>query len=154
MDNDADLLPAAEGSGVVYADKLHSHKHLACHRLKPCAEATMPLCCDMAMSRQEAGSKGGKETLRRYGRLHMKELGKRGIRATADKYFGGSIAECMSYLRKKAAELQIVALADQEGMTCVEMPILLDPDFDPFFDEPPPTWQQRLAAGKPRSRVR
>ena len=73
----------------------------------------------MGMSRQEAGSKGGKETLKRYGRSWMQELGKRGLRATANKYFAGSLAECMSYLRKKAGELQIAALADQEGMTCV-----------------------------------
>ena len=108
----------------------------------------------MGMSRQQAGSKGGKETLRRYGRLHMKELGKRGLRATANKYFAGSVAECMSYLRKKAAELQIAALADQEAMTCVEVPILLDPDADPFFEEPVPTWQQRLANGRPTARGR
>ncbi len=106
------------------------------------------------MSRQEAGSKGGKETLRRYGRLYMKELGKRGLRATANKYFAGSVAECMSYLRKKGAELQIVALADQEGMTCLEVPILLDPDADPFYEEPVPSWQKRLAKGKPASRGR
>jgi hypothetical protein len=105
----------------------------------------------MAMSRQQAGSKGGRETLRRYGRSWMKEIGKRGIRATADKHFGGSIAACMAYLRQKGAELQITALADSEGMTCVEVPILLDPDFDPFFDDPTPTWQQRLASGKGRA---
>jgi hypothetical protein len=35
------------------------------------------------MSRQDAGRKGGKETLKRYGRSWMQELGKRGIRATA-----------------------------------------------------------------------
>jgi ribosomal protein S12 methylthiotransferase accessory factor YcaO len=105
----------------------------------------------MGMSRQEAGSKGGKETLKRYGRAWMRELGKRGIQATANKYFAGSVAECMSYLRKKAAELQIAALADEEGRACVEVPILLDPDIDPFFEEPSPTWQQRLSNGKPTS---
>jgi hypothetical protein len=108
----------------------------------------------MGMSRQEAGSKCGKETLKRYGRPYMKELGKRGLRATANKYFAGSISECMSYLRKKAAELQIAALVDQEGMTCVEVPILLDPDADPFFEEPVPTWQERLREGKPPERSR
>jgi hypothetical protein len=108
----------------------------------------------MAMSRQQAGSKGGKETLKRYGRSWMQEIGKRGIRATAAKHFGGSIAECMAYLRKKGAELQIAALADNEGMTCVEVPILLDPDYDPFFDDPAPSWQQRVATGTPRARTR
>jgi hypothetical protein len=108
----------------------------------------------MGMSRQEAGSKGGKETLKRYGHPYMRELGKRGLRATANKYFSGSISECMSFLRKKAAELQIAALADQEGMTCLEVPILLDPDDDPFFQEPAPSWQQRLETGKPKARGR
>jgi len=64
------------------------------------------------MWREEVGSKGGKETLKRYGRSWMKELGKRGLRATADKYFAGSVAECMSYLRNKAAELQWLAAAN------------------------------------------
>ena len=108
----------------------------------------------MGMSRQEAGSKGGRETLKRYGRDWMKELGKRGLRATANKYFAGSVAECMAYLRRKAAELQIVALADQEGRTCVEVPIFLDPDDDPFFEEADPTWQERLAESKPNGRSR
>lgn len=108
----------------------------------------------MGMSRQEAGSKGGKETLKCYGRAWMQELGKRGLRATANRYFAGSVAECMSFLRKKAAELQIAALADQEGMTCVEVPILLDPDADPFFEEPAPSWQERLAQSNPTARGR
>lgn len=108
----------------------------------------------MGMSKEEAGSKGGKETLRRYGRSWMQELGKRGLRATANKYFAGSVSECMSYLRKKAGELQIAALADQEGMACVEVPILLDPDADPYFEELVPTWQERLEGGKPTARGR
>src|SRR5690242_6994367 len=108
----------------------------------------------MGMSRQEAGSKGGKETVKRYGRSWMQELGKRGLRATANKYFSGSVAECMAYLRKKAAELQIAVLADQEGMSCVEVPIFLDPDDDPFFEEPAPSWKERLAKGKPTARNR
>ena len=58
---------------------------------------------------EEVGRKGGKETLKRYGRSWMKELGKHGLRAIANKYFAGSVAECMSYLRKKAAELQWLA---------------------------------------------
>jgi hypothetical protein len=108
----------------------------------------------MGMSRQEAGRKGGKETLKRYGRAWMQELGKRGLRATVNKYFAGSVSECMSYLRRKAAELQIADLADQEGMTCVEVPILLDPEADPFFEEPVPTWQERLGNGKATQRGR
>jgi hypothetical protein len=108
----------------------------------------------MTLSRQEASRKGGEETVKRYGRAWMKELGKRGLRATANKYFGGSIAECMSYLRKKGAELQIAALADDEGMSCVEVPILLDPDDDPFFQEPTRTWQERMTSRSPPARRR
>ena len=106
------------------------------------------------MSPQEAGSQGGRETLRRYGRSYMKELGKRGLRATANKYFAGSIAECMSYLRKRAAELQVAGLADNAAAACVEVPIILDPDADPFFDEPSPSWQDRVARDKPTARRR
>ena len=106
------------------------------------------------MSPQEAGSKGGTETLRGYGRDYMKELGKRGLRATANKYFAGSVAECMSYLRKKAAELQVATLADNAAAPCVEVPIFLDPDADPFFDDPSPRWQDRVAHETPARRRR
>src|SRR5581483_9251641 len=112
----------------------------------------MALQCGMGMSKEEAGRKGGKETVRRYGREWMKELGKRGLRSTANKYFAGSVDECMSYLRKKGAELQIVALADQEGMTCVEVPVLLSPDDDPYFEEN--SWQDRVTKSKSQSRKR
>lgn len=108
----------------------------------------------MGISRQEARSKGGRETVKRYSRPYMKELGKRGLRATANKSLAGSISQCMSYLRKKAAELQIAALAYQEGMTCVEVPIMLDPDANPFFDGSVPSWQKRLAGDKPKTRSR
>jgi hypothetical protein len=106
----------------------------------------------MGMSKQEAGSKGGRETVKRYGRQWMKELGKRGLRSTANKYFAGSVDECMSYLRKKGAELQIVLLADQAGMTCVEVPILLDPDSDPYFEEQ--SWRDRVVKGQSGERKR
>lgn len=121
-------------------------------RIVSCARPGMALQCGMGMSKQEAGSKGGRETVRRYGREWMKELGKRGLRSTANKYFAGSVDECMSYLRKKGAELQIVALADQEGMSCVEVPILLDPDSDPYFEEK--SWRDRVTKSKSQSRKR
>ncbi len=107
----------------------------------------------MGMSKQEAGRKGGRETLRRYGREWMRELGKRGLLATANKYFAGSVEECMSYLRKKGIELQIARLADEEGKTCVEVPIILDPDDDVFFEEPETTWKDRVK-GKSAERGR
>jgi hypothetical protein len=84
----------------------------------------------------------------------MQELGRRGLRATADRYFGGSVAECMAYLRKKGAEVQIATLADEEGMRCVEVPVLLDPDDDPFFQEPAGIWQERTTSRPPSARRR
>jgi hypothetical protein len=58
-------------------------------------------------------SAGGRETLKRYGIQHFKELGKRGIRATADGYFGGSIADCMEWLRRGGYEFKIAQGVDQ-----------------------------------------
>lgn len=93
------------------------------------------------MDRAESGSKGGRATLKRHGREHFRELGRKGIRATAEKYFDGSISETMEWLRRRGTELQIAALLDakldatlQHHQTaCVEMPVICDPDNDASF---------------------
>lgn len=66
---------------------------------------------------------------------------------SAGQYLAGRLP-----YRKKGAELQIVALADQEGMTCVEVPVLLSPDDDPYFEES--SWRDRVAKSKSQSRKR
>src|SRR4051812_15947791 len=97
----------------------------------------------------DRGSAGGRETLKRYGVQHFKELGKRGIRATADRYFGGSIADCMEWLRRRGYEFRIAQGVDQqlqarldagEGIASVELPVICEPDHDPSY------WRDKVKA--------
>lgn len=113
------------------------------------------------MDRSEAGRKGGQETLRRYTAAHFRELGKKGIRATAARWFGGSVAEAMSWLRKRGTEFQIDRgtdeqlerrLADGEASTAVELPVILDPDDDCSLAEPAPSWRDRVRAAEQEDR--
>lgn len=113
------------------------------------------------MDRSEAGRKGGRETLRRYTVAHYRELGKKGIRATAARWFGGSIAEAMAWLRKRGVEFQIdrgtnaqleQRLAQGAAIASVELPIILDPDDDPGLvaATPAPPWRDRVPAEEER----
>lgn len=95
------------------------------------------------------GSEGGNETLRKYGRKHFSEIGKRGFLSFANKYFAGNKDEAISYLHLQAAERRIDALVSEKlgsgEETCVEMPVILSPDDDPTFQEPP-SWRERVKA--------
>jgi hypothetical protein len=93
--------PSRERQGEQYGERTFccQYRVLLCDGFSgivSCARPGMALQCGMGMSKEEAGSKGGRETVRRYGREWMKELGKRGLRSTANKYFAGSVDECMS----------------------------------------------------------
>ena len=99
----------------------------------------------------DRGSAGGRETLKRYGVQHFKELGKRGIRATANKYFGGSIADCMDWLRRRGYEHKIAQGVDEqlqarlsagEAITSIELPVICEPDADPSY------WRDRVTASR------
>jgi hypothetical protein len=103
------------------------------------------------MNKQEAGRKGGTNTLRRYGKEHFRQIGKRGFLSFVNRYLSGNGSEAMAYLRKKWAELQLVRLADQEGQTCIETPVLLEPDDDVFFE---PSWQERVRSATKEQRRR
>jgi hypothetical protein len=41
----------------------------------------------------------------------------------------------MEWLRKRAAELHIAALVDQQSRSCIEIPVILSTDDDPAFPE-------------------
>jgi hypothetical protein len=55
---------------------------------------------------RKPGSKGGKETVRRHGWLYMKEIAKRGIRATANRDLPGKVD-----IPKKSARVILVLLS-------------------------------------------
>ena len=63
-----------------------------------------------------------------------------------------------AWLHKRAAEAQIHRLAaaklENSGETCVELPVILDPDDDPTFDETPGAWAERVTAPRPAARRR
>jgi hypothetical protein len=107
------------------------------------------------MDRRQRGRKGGKETLKRYGVQHFRELGRRGIRALADRYFHGSIADAMAWLRKRASELGIARgvqekldkqIANGAQTASEEIPVILTPDEDLSY------WQELVHAGKRHER--
>lgn len=81
----------------------------------------------------------------------MAEIGKRGFLSFTNKYFGGNKQEAMDYLHLQATERKINGLIDQQmaetGETCVELPIIMEPDSDPTFTEPT-TWRDRVKASR------
>src|SRR5215472_10649188 len=91
------------------------------------------------MDRSESGRKGGKETFKRYGVKHFRELGRRGIRSLADRYFQGSIADAMTWLRQRAIEIGLARgvqeklekqIANGARTASEELPVILSPDDD------------------------
>ena len=55
------------------------------------------------LSKAEAGRKGGKSTVRKYGVEHMRKIGKAGFQALARKlgYMGGSRLGAIQWLQRK-----------------------------------------------------
>jgi hypothetical protein len=107
------------------------------------------------MDPKQSGRKGGKETLKRHGLEHFRELGRRGIRSLAARYFNGSIAEAMEWLRRRALTLRLdhgvqekldKQIANGARITSEELPVLLEPDEDPAF------WRDLVQAGVPSPR--
>jgi hypothetical protein len=104
------------------------------------------------------GTEGGKVLYHKRGKAWMREIGRRGFAALVNRHFGGDRDEAIRWLHAHAAESQVAhLLTDQDaagkGVRCTEIPIFLDPDNDPFFDEPA-TWRERVKDGaKGRSRT-
>ena len=135
----------------------------ACHPCSKCALALAPAsarrCCANpiavlllgCMDSRTAGSKGGLATLEKHGRSWMSEIGKRGLAATAERYFAGDVSACMEWLRLRAAEKQIAGGIDSKlqaeldmgkAIACEEVPVLLEPGDDPSY------WRDRVRAGE------
>ena len=102
------------------------------------------------------GSEGGKATLAKHGVQHFKELGKRGIRATADRYFSGNIAHCMDWLRRRGYEHKIAKGVDEQlqakldagaEILSEELPVICEPDADPSY------WRDRVKASRREQEV-
>ncbi|MEM8859342.1 MAG: hypothetical protein AAGD96_13530 [Chloroflexota bacterium] len=55
------------------------------------------------MTKAQAGSLGGKATVRKYGREHMATIGEIGFQVTTDKYFNGDREAHKNYLRLTGA---------------------------------------------------
>jgi hypothetical protein len=104
------------------------------------------------------GAEGGKALYHKRGKAWMREIGRRGFASLVNRHFGGDRSEAIRWLHAHAAESQVARLLEDQdtagsGVPCTEIPIFLDPDNDPFFDEPA-TWRERVQAGaKGRSRT-
>jgi hypothetical protein len=85
------------------------------------------------------------------GSVHMAEIGAKGFATLVARHFGGDRQAAIDYLHLQGAERKISDLLGKQmaatGETCVELPVLLDPDADPFFAEPAPTWRERVGGG-------
>lgn len=83
------------------------------------------------------GSAGGRETLRRHGVEHFRELGRKGFQAFTERYFGGDRDEAISWLHRRAYERQADTFADRElerriehgeKVASVELPVVSTED--------------------------
>ena len=104
------------------------------------------------------GREGGIATFLKYGREHMAALGRKGYMVTCARWFGGDEAEMNAWLHKQAAERQIermvsaqldAGIASGEECACEDLPVILEPGDDPFFDETPRQWAERVLTPGP-----
>lgn len=100
------------------------------------------------------GTEGGKETFRRHGRKHMQAIGAKGFATLVARHFAGDRPAAVAWLHAHAADSLIHRLVSDEldrriaeGATCAaeEIPVILDPDDDPTFDDPEPRWRERVS---------
>jgi len=88
--------------------------------------------------REEAG---GRETLKRQGKEHLREIGRRGLLSFTDRHFAGDRQQAGNWLRARAHESLINSLVDRElarrfdqgeKVASMELPVLSDPDEMPW----------------------
>jgi hypothetical protein len=60
------------------------------------------------------GSAGGRETLRRYGVEHFREMGRKGFESFTARYFGGDREAAGTWLRQRAYEQRADTFAERE----------------------------------------
>jgi hypothetical protein len=110
----------------------------------------------MAMSRREAGKKGGEALAEKRGPEYMAEIGrnggKKGFLTTCLRWFQGDKEACLSWIQKMQVEREMDrlvskrqdrALADGAKIVCDEIPIVLSADDDVTFNMPEVTWEER-----------
>ena len=127
-----------------------------------CALAPAPAAGTIRASWKAAarrmGREGGIATFLKYGREPMAVLGRKGYLVTCARWFDGDEAEMNRWLHKQASERQLermvsakldARIAGSEARACEELPIILDPEDDPFFDETPRRWAERVLTPKP-----
>lgn len=87
------------------------------------------------------GSAGGRETLRRHGVEHFREIGNRGFDSFAQRYFQGDPQQATDWLRTRAYEKRLDSFVERElarrlengeKTVCEEMPCFSEPDEVPF----------------------
>jgi hypothetical protein len=93
----------------------------------------------------------------------MQEIGARGFGSLVAHHFSGDKQAAVAWLHAHAAESLIDRLVVEkldrqiaEGATCAaeEIPILLWPEDDTSFDEPKPSWRERVSARPRGSKAR
>lgn len=87
------------------------------------------------------GARGGRETVKRHGIQHMREIGKRGFEATVARHWAGDRQGFRDYLGLRRHEAQLENFVDRElqrrldqgaEVASVELPVLSEPDEFPF----------------------
>jgi hypothetical protein len=87
----------------------------------------------------------------------MAAIGRKGYMVTCARWFRGDEAEMNQWLHKQASERQIermvsakldARIANGETCVCEELPVILDPEDDPFFNETPRQWAERVLTPK------
>jgi hypothetical protein len=103
------------------------------------------------------GAEGGRATFRKHGRKHMQEIRAKGFATLVARHFAGDKQSAIDWLHAHASESEIDRLLSErqdkqiaDGATCVveELPIMLWPEDDVSYEDPVPSWQQRVSTGK------
>lgn len=88
---------------------------------------------------RDGPSKGGKTTVERHGREHMREIGAKGFAATVARHYQGDKDSYLKHLRRRSWEHGVGGFIDKllkeeldngKTIACREMPVICDPDDD------------------------
>jgi hypothetical protein len=81
----------------------------------------------------------------------MAEIGAKGFQTLVSRHFAGDRQAAINWLHSQASERHIDRLVSEKlargEETCVELPVILSPDDDPTFKEPP-SWRDRVTASR------
>jgi hypothetical protein len=89
----------------------------------------------------DRGSAGGRESLRRHGVEHFREIGRKGFRSFTDRYFQADRQQAGDWLRTRAHEKRLWSFVERElarrlengeKVVCEEMTCFSEADEVPF----------------------